>query len=121
MSKIQITPKYSEVKPQGFYVYIHRRATDGKTSSSGGFSWWFYGDDPKEYTHPSKGMIDMTSKPVLCSNGILFASGSEAARWLMENGWPQASDGRISSAARGVRKTAYGFSWKHVKMIANGY
>ena len=29
MSKIQIAPSYAEVKPQGFYVYIHRRATDG--------------------------------------------------------------------------------------------
>lgn len=28
MSKIEITPPYSEVKPEGFYVYIHRRATD---------------------------------------------------------------------------------------------
>lgn len=29
MSKIQITPAWKDVKPSGFYVYIHRRATDG--------------------------------------------------------------------------------------------
>lgn len=29
MTKIQITPKWYEVKPQGYYVYLHRRATDG--------------------------------------------------------------------------------------------
>lgn len=29
MTKIDISPKWSEVKPQGFYVYLHRRATDG--------------------------------------------------------------------------------------------
>lgn len=29
MTKIQITPKYADVKPQGFYVYIHRRASTG--------------------------------------------------------------------------------------------
>lgn len=29
VTKIQITPKWSTVKPDGFYVYIHRRATDG--------------------------------------------------------------------------------------------
>lgn len=29
MSKIQIAPKYSEVKPQGFYVYVHKRAVNG--------------------------------------------------------------------------------------------
>lgn len=29
MTKIQITPKYSEVKPSGFYVYLHRKASDG--------------------------------------------------------------------------------------------
>ena len=29
MTKIQISPKWSEVKPEGYYVYLHRRATDG--------------------------------------------------------------------------------------------
>lgn len=29
MTKIQITPAYRDVKPQGFYVYIHRRISDG--------------------------------------------------------------------------------------------
>jgi len=29
MTKIQIAPKYGDVKPEGFYVYIHRRASDG--------------------------------------------------------------------------------------------
>ena len=29
MTKIHMTSKWSEVKPQGFYVYLHRRATDG--------------------------------------------------------------------------------------------
>lgn len=29
MTKIDISPKWTEVKPQGFYVYLHRRATDG--------------------------------------------------------------------------------------------
>lgn len=29
MSKIQITPKYSEVKPAGCYVYLHRKASTG--------------------------------------------------------------------------------------------
>lgn len=55
MTKIQITPKYSEVKPRGFYVYLHKRATDGsifyvgkgtgdrawhKSSYSRGDGWW---------------------------------------------------------------------------------
>lgn len=30
MTDIQITPKYADVKPEGFYVYLHRRATDGR-------------------------------------------------------------------------------------------
>jgi hypothetical protein len=29
VTKIEITPKYSEVKPQGYYVYVHKRATNG--------------------------------------------------------------------------------------------
>lgn len=28
MTDIDISPKYSEVKPEGFYVYLHRRKTD---------------------------------------------------------------------------------------------
>lgn len=30
MTKIQITPIYRDVKPQGYYVYIHNRASNGK-------------------------------------------------------------------------------------------
>lgn len=29
VTKIDISPKYRDVKPKGFYVYLHRRATDG--------------------------------------------------------------------------------------------
>lgn len=29
MTDIQITPKYYEIKPSGFYVYTHRRSSDG--------------------------------------------------------------------------------------------
>lgn len=86
-------------------------AANGVTSSSCGFSWWFVGDEPKEYNHPSKGMIDRTSRPVICSNGNAFTSNREAARWLRKNGWPNASDGKISAAANGKRRSAYGFLW----------
>lgn len=52
MTKIDISPRYSEIKPQGFYVYLHRKATDGSVfyvgkgkghrawSRSGRSDWW---------------------------------------------------------------------------------
>ena len=43
MTDIQITPKYAEVKPQGYYVYRHKRKSDGKTfyvgKGSGNRAW----------------------------------------------------------------------------------
>lgn len=52
-------------------------------------------------------------------NNVLqdFASSHEAARWLQKNNFTQtksfkAIGGRIVQAAKGIRKTAYGFQWK---------
>lgn len=43
MTDIDISPKYSEVKPEGFYVYLHRRKTDNSVFYIGkgkGFRGW---------------------------------------------------------------------------------
>lgn len=45
MTDIQITPKWKDVKPEGYYVYIHRRATDGTPFYVGkgrGYRGWRY-------------------------------------------------------------------------------
>ena len=55
MTEIQITPKWKDVKPEGHYVYVHRRATNGvefyvgkgqnnrgwqKSEYARGSGWW---------------------------------------------------------------------------------
>lgn len=50
-------------------------------------------------------------KPVLCSNGIVFAFSGDAESWLRENGFPTATRTNIVSCCTGRLKTAYGFSW----------
>lgn len=40
MTKIQITPTWPEVKPQGFYVYVHIRAATGEPFYVGKGSGW---------------------------------------------------------------------------------
>lgn len=41
-----------------------------------------------------------------------FATTSEAADWLREHGRPKATRGRVYDAACGIRKSAYGFTWR---------
>lgn len=50
-------------------------------------------------------------KRVFCSNGMVFDTGQKAADWLNENGNPLALSGHVSACARGVRGSAYGYSW----------
>ncbi len=41
-----------------------------------------------------------------------FATTNEAVSWLRDHGWPKATRARVYGAATGIRKTAYGYSWK---------
>jgi len=63
---------------------------------------------------PSASHLLKISKPVSCSNGMLFPSVSGAARWLRDNGFPKASKGNIAQRCLGNYPTAYGFEWKYV-------
>lgn len=49
--------------------------------------------------------------PLRNCSGETFRSASEAARYLKLNGYSRASQGCISAAARGVKKSAYGRVW----------
>ena len=41
-----------------------------------------------------------------------FATTNEAAEWLREHGRPRATRARVYDAASGVRKSAYGYTWR---------
>jgi hypothetical protein len=50
-------------------------------------------------------------KPVVCSNGMQFPSADDAAAWCRKIGYSSINGGHITACARGVRGSAYGFSW----------
>lgn len=101
----------------------YRLATDGgiisclngRQSSAYGRSWSYIGFPE----HPAltgreannAACIEANRKMVFSNLGEKFSSASEAARAMREIGFEKASQGRISSAARGKSNTAYGRSW----------
>jgi ribosomal protein L25 (general stress protein Ctc) len=52
-------------------------------------------------------------KKTHCSNGMSFGGASDAARWLLDNGFPKARQSVISRCADGLRSTAYGLAWSY--------
>jgi len=54
------------------------------------------------------------SVAVKCSNGMMFESASDAARWLNRKNENKAAISNILNCAKGKRKTAYGYSWELV-------
>lgn len=49
-------------------------------------------------------------KKVQCSNGMIFDSQKHAVKWL---GRDETATANISSVCRGLRKSAYGFTWSY--------
>jgi hypothetical protein len=49
---------------------------------------------------------------IMCSNGLSFDSIAGARTWLYTIGHTKAATSALSLAARGVRKSAYGFTWR---------
>lgn len=45
---------------------------------------------------------------------LSFPSQCEAARWLRENGYPNANVSKVSECANGHRATAYGAKWSYL-------
>lgn len=53
-----------------------------------------------------------TARATICATtGMRFVSGKAAADWLRENGYPSATQGKISDVCLGKRKSAYGHAW----------
>lgn len=90
-------------------------AARGETASAYGFAWWYEGDPPKEYSDPEIARSKHFSKPVKCSNGMVFSSGREATKWLRENASPRASAMSVSNCCNGKNLTAYGYTWEFLE------
>ena len=58
-------------------------------------------------------VISMKKKKIINSGGEIFDSASEASRVISKRIGTYVSQGNISSAARGERNNAYGFSWSY--------
>ena len=52
-------------------------------------------------------------RPVVCSNGKVFAGAGDAALWLISEGRISAKRSNLVSCCQGRLKTAYGFGWKY--------
>jgi hypothetical protein len=53
------------------------------------------------------------ARPVVCiETGAVYVSLVEAVKWLADIGQPKAQVRPISEVARGMRKSAYGYTWK---------
>lgn len=50
-------------------------------------------------------------KTIVCSNGMTFSHGADAAEWLTRLGRMRVSKSNISKCCHGQRKSAYGFKW----------
>jgi group I intron endonuclease len=62
----------------------------------------------------SLGEKNSASIPVICvETGERFANAPAAAKWLRENGKPNATAAHICSTCTGKRGSAYGYRWKY--------
>jgi len=85
----------------------------GRIYSSYGFTWSYEGQ-PSDYIEPSSRRRAHFSKPIFCSNGMIFESLTKSVQWLQSNGKPNANIGKVSVAARNSHRTAYGYSWSYI-------
>lgn len=162
--KLEMPNKWSDVKPKGFYVYTHRRVSDGSVFYVGkGFRarawdiksrsdlWKRVASKHGVYVYIEKDSMDdncaitieriliakyrtfgntlsnmsdggegkagyksPNRKKLYTSESEEFETCGQAESFLRKNGYPTASRGNISSAARGKQGFAYGRRWSHV-------
>jgi len=79
------------------------RTCKGEFMQYGGYNWSF------ECTPPIPRVV-YNKLPIKRSDGICFDNSVDAAKNINPNAHP----GAISGAARGIRKTAYGYTWKFI-------
>jgi group I intron endonuclease len=90
-------------------------ACSGTIKSAYGYTWKYYGDPDKPLHNPDsrKGDRAQNAKPVVCiETGREFGSCKSAAHWLISIGKLKATSSMIGAAAKGKKKTAFGYTWK---------
>lgn len=78
---------------------------NGRRVTSGGFSWWLKGEAPIDYVSPTSRMGK--AKKIYRSDGVCFESIKDAADSV------GGDSANLSSCARGLINTAYGFAWSY--------
>ena len=86
----------------------------GLCDSAYGYSWWFYGDDPKEYIPRYDRAAVSRGNGLFRDDGVYFFSGGDAARYMsVEIGKPSMAS-YIGKAAN-EDGSAYGYTWSRKK------
>lgn len=120
-ARVPIVSSLGEVFESGRHAVAFLRANGFPTASPGNIAscvngnmpsayqrtWARYGQSPPSYNDFLHKKRNAKSKAVLRSDGIEFASASEAARSV------SGSQGNISMVCRGERKIAYGYGWSY--------
>lgn len=94
--------------------YIKKNALfstlSGRNNYSYGFVWGY--DDSVFGKQPPTPINE--KKPIKCSNGMIFASVSDAGQWVMDSGLSKCkANSNISSCLTNKLKSAYGLTWAY--------
>lgn len=84
----------------------------GRVNSAYGYKW-SYSEDVGKYVKPSEITAKKNARAVIRSDGIMFKSASEAARYMDNFTELKARQSAISAVCTGSRKVAYGYGWRY--------
>ena len=83
----------------------------GDRTAAYGHTWWYDGDEPKDYVPRYERLSITSSTEVFCSNGMSFRNATKAADWLRQQGFKGACRSGIEGAIFGRFLFAYGYAW----------
>ena len=98
--------------PKASRVNISRTCL-GKVGSAYGRSWWYEGDDQKEYVDKRVRLSERRGRAILRSNGKRFDSLKMAGEYMHSIGYGKHAEHRIWRACKGIVNKVYGFEWRY--------